>query len=264
MAWVANELMPRGLKKESSISGYRFFKEEAELQSNPQAPPPPPICEKRVWKEIWQMQVPPKIKIFLWRACRNALPTKQALMRRKIIEDPMCEICKQTVEEPIHALWSCPKLDEVWSNQGIWGFRCEVGFTSVKELPLWMVEEGKSLELLAFTAWSVWNQRNKARLNLQAISLHQVTAQSRVKLEQYRADLHVSEVQVGRNSSGGNSWGAPPVGFMKVNFDGAISGVSRLSGVGVVIRDSGGVVLVSYAEKNDQAYKAEDIEAWLH
>ena len=120
------------------------------------------------------MQAPPKIKIFLGRVCRNALPTKQALIRRKIVEYPTCERCKQAVEDTIHALWMCPKLDEVWSNQGIWGFRCEVGFINVKELLLWMVEEGKSLELLTFTAWSVWNQRNKAGLNLQASSLHQV------------------------------------------------------------------------------------------
>ena len=75
----------------SCKSGYKFLKEEAELESNPQAPP---MCEKRLWKEIWQMQAPPKIKNFLWRTCHNALPTKQALMRRKIVKDPMCERCK--------------------------------------------------------------------------------------------------------------------------------------------------------------------------
>ena len=80
----------------SCKSGYRFLKEEAELESNPQAPP---ICEKRLWKKIWQMRAPPKVKNFLWRAYRNALPTKQALMRRKILEDPTCERCKQAVED---------------------------------------------------------------------------------------------------------------------------------------------------------------------
>jgi len=61
----------------SCKSGYMFLKEEEELQLNPQTPP---ICDKRVWKEVWQMQVLPKIKKFLWRACRNVLPTEQALM----------------------------------------------------------------------------------------------------------------------------------------------------------------------------------------
>ena len=105
-----------------------------------------------------------------------------------------------------------------------------------------MVDKGKSLELLAFTAWNIWNQRNKARLNLQASPLHQVAAQSRTRLEQYRANIHVSEVQIRSNSSGGNRWKAPLIGFVKANFDAANSEVSRLSGVGVVIRDSDGVV----------------------
>ena len=46
-----------------------------------------------------------------------------------------------------------------------------------------------------------------------------------------------------------------------MNFDGANSDVSRLSGVGVVIRDSDGAVLAFCTEKTDQAYKAEDTEA---
>ena len=165
------------------------------------------------------------------------------------------------MEDPIHALCLCPELDEVWSDQGIWGFRCEVGFISVKELMLWMVDEGKSLELLAFTAWSVWNRRNKACLNLQTSPLHQVVAQSWTRLEQHHANIHVSEVQVGSNGTGGNRWKAPPIGFVKPNFDGANSDVSRLSGVGVLIRDSDGAVLASCAEKIDQVYKAEDTEA---
>ena len=43
----------------SCKSGYRFLKEEEELQLNPQTPL---IYHKRVWKEVWQMQAPRKIK----------------------------------------------------------------------------------------------------------------------------------------------------------------------------------------------------------
>ena len=57
----------------------------------------------------------------------------------------------------MHALWSCPKLDVVWADQEIRGFRCEIGFTGVKELLSWMIKEEKSLELFAYMAWNVWN-----------------------------------------------------------------------------------------------------------
>ena len=40
-------------------SGYRFLKEEEELQLNSETPL---ISHKRVWNEVWQMLAPPKIK----------------------------------------------------------------------------------------------------------------------------------------------------------------------------------------------------------
>lgn len=98
-------------------------------------------------------------------------------MRRKILDDPIRERCKMAIEDLVHALWTCPALDVVWANQDKWRFRGEIDFTRVKELLSWMIEEGKPLELLAYTAWIVWNQRNKVRLNLQASPLHQVAAQ---------------------------------------------------------------------------------------
>ena len=53
-----------------------------------------------------------------------------------------------------------------------WCFRSEVEFTNVKELLSWLIVEGKPLELFAYTAWMVWNQRNKVRVTQQAVSLH--------------------------------------------------------------------------------------------
>ena len=49
----------------------------------------------------------------------------------------------------------------MWADHGIWNFRSEVEFMDVKELLSWLIVEGKSLELFAYMAWLVWNQRNK-------------------------------------------------------------------------------------------------------
>ena len=126
------------------------------MQANTQDPP---IRDKQVWKEIWQMKAPPKVKNFIWRACCNALPTKQALMRRKIIANPICERCKTVVKDTEHALWSCSELDVVWADQDAWSFKYEIEYIGVKELLSWMIGEGESLELFTYTAWNAWNQR---------------------------------------------------------------------------------------------------------
>ena len=54
----------------------------------------------------------------------------------------------------------------------------------MKELLSWLIAEGKSLELFAYTAWMVWNQRNKVRVNQQAVSFLQVVEQAKQKLAQ--------------------------------------------------------------------------------
>nr|XP_023875073.1 uncharacterized protein LOC111987580 [Quercus suber] len=115
----------------TSKSGYMFLKQESEMEASQQAPL---IHDKQLWKKIWQLQVPPKIKNFLWRACRNVLPTKQALLKRKVIADPICERCCSAVEESVHAVWSCPELVEVWDVGNEWCFKSELEFTDMKEL----------------------------------------------------------------------------------------------------------------------------------
>lgn len=54
-------------------------------------------------------------KIFLWKACDNALPTKVRLFQKKIAEDSVCPICKQEADNTTHILWSCePAAKDVW------------------------------------------------------------------------------------------------------------------------------------------------------
>ena len=89
------------------------------------------------------------------------------------------------MEEVEHALWSCPELEVVWADREVWCFRSEVEFSNVKGLLSWLIAEEKPIELFAYTAWMVWNQRNKAQLNLQAIPLHQVADQLKELLAQY-------------------------------------------------------------------------------
>ena len=46
--------------------------------------------DKVFWKNLWKIQVPEKIKHFLWRACTNSLALKDNLLKRKILLDAAC------------------------------------------------------------------------------------------------------------------------------------------------------------------------------
>ncbi|XP_075645666.1 uncharacterized protein LOC142616767 [Castanea sativa] len=165
------------------------------------------------------------------------------------------------MEETEHALWSCPELEVVWGDCEEWSFRSEVQLVDMKELLSWLMAEGKSIELFAYTAWMVWNQRNKVRVNQLAVPLHQVAEQAKQMLAQFRTNLQNSVVQVTDSSYGVSRWRNPQVGLVKINFDGAVFNDSNQSGIGVVIRDNNGAVLSSCSEKIHQAYKPDEVEA---
>ena len=60
--------------------------------------------EKGFWNKIWKMNVPPKVRNFVWRACNDILPTCANLYRKKVYTDPLCAICKQSNETVRHVL----------------------------------------------------------------------------------------------------------------------------------------------------------------
>lgn len=62
---------------------------------------------QQVWKRLWQLEVPNKIKVFGWRACHNILPTRVNLIRRRIISDNICQCCIRLPQSAIHVIWEC-------------------------------------------------------------------------------------------------------------------------------------------------------------
>lgn len=72
------------------------------------------IEDEKWWKHLWRLQIPSKVKIFLWRACTNYLPTAEGLLTRKIIGHNFCSRCDKEPELVTHALLTCQDAKKVW------------------------------------------------------------------------------------------------------------------------------------------------------
>ena len=46
----------------------------------------------KLWKIVWSLNVPPKVRTFLWRACSNILPTRKNLHLKRMQIDLICTI----------------------------------------------------------------------------------------------------------------------------------------------------------------------------
>ena len=117
-----------------------------------------------LWKAIWNLKCQSKIRHFMWRACRNILPTKFGLKQRKIITDDKCDICSER-ETSGHILWSCAIAKDTWE---------ELKIRHANQIPpleafidvLWWLREHSGTsdwEVFATVAWSLWNNRNVIR-----------------------------------------------------------------------------------------------------
>lgn len=87
-----------------------------------------------LWKKFWGLAVQTKVHNFLWRAIKNSIPSKTNLKRRKIIPKDICDHCKSSNEDVVHALWSCPHLSPIWNSESNWSFRSYTVFQNFKDL----------------------------------------------------------------------------------------------------------------------------------
>lgn len=72
------------------------------------------------WNLIWNLEVPPKVKNFIWRVCRNCLPTRMRLKDKGVNCTSICNFCEGNFENSCHLFFTCYKSIQVWQKEGLW------------------------------------------------------------------------------------------------------------------------------------------------
>ena len=118
---------------------------------------------QQLWIAIWSAKVQPKIRVFMWRACLDILPTRTKLFDRGILSSFSCQWCEENPESPSHVLWQCEFAQRVWSA-------CPVPIPHTCHPSLLFRDfisicvqslSGFNLEILFTTAWEIWNAINR-------------------------------------------------------------------------------------------------------
>ena len=191
---------------------------------------------KSFWKKIWQLKVPNKVRVFLWRACSSGLPTKVGLYKRKVVADKLCDQCLVEVENEVHALWSCDDIHEVWEAPFAAARMKNPRLNSTSDVVSFILEETGELDKFAMVAWAIWQRCNKLRLKEDNTPIHKVYKSTLFLLTEFQQK---KLNHTGQCSSRPIHW-MPPPNSVKVNFDGAVFGDLNEAGVGVVVRNDRG------------------------
>ncbi|KAL2896372.1 hypothetical protein RDABS01_038156 [Bienertia sinuspersici] len=70
--------------------------------------------KNEVWHSLWKLLIPPKVKVFMRRACNNALPTSKGLSKRVPSVERWCAECSFLEEDIMHAIFKFPRAAVFW------------------------------------------------------------------------------------------------------------------------------------------------------
>ena len=122
---------------------------------------------RRFWKYIWCVNVPHKVCNFTWRACKNILPTKENLVRRRVLMERCCEECQAIVESSGHFFWECPRAREIWSTSELFPMKDDLHFNSFMDSLWYAVMEAQwdqdCIKKIMTVLWAMWTNRNEIR-----------------------------------------------------------------------------------------------------
>jgi len=108
----------------------------------------------------------PKIKVFLWQLCHNALPVRGILARRGCNVDPKCPLCAAVIESIHHLFWDFQATKRVWdlAIQDHWISAHLLGHLN-NEWPCTLRNVTKfsrlpEVQKLSFLLWVIWKGHN--------------------------------------------------------------------------------------------------------
>ncbi|XP_012859003.1 PREDICTED: uncharacterized protein LOC105978134 [Erythranthe guttata] len=192
------------------------------------------------WKLLWEFCIPPKVKVFWWRACAEIIPTGAALFKRKIKDTPSCFRCGAARETFVHAIHGCGDNRKVWSGDAVkLGPIDDLSSTWQWFNHLHILLGPDKIELALIITWKLWDIRNKQLHGEPTIQLSEVLNWCDNFLDVYRQQLQPSPptdrvVQT-------DVWCPPPLGTYKINFDAAFPDSQDYYRIAAVARDHQGV-----------------------
>lgn len=201
-----------------------------------------------MWKVCWKLKVPNAVKMFVWRACHNLLPTKAYLFKRRVTTSPLCPICNLVEESIEHFLWSCPSATDVWScgSNKLQKSTCvRRDFTHLFEELIDRLDQSE-LEIFVVIARSIWMRRNDVVHGGSFTHPRQVFTNAVSALTDFqRVTMQSEEMGSTDQQISAVSWQPPNKIMVEVNWDAAIDQKIFCVGLGLLARDANGSFLVA-------------------
>lgn len=200
-----------------------------------------PGTSATLWSKLWNLECPPKMRHFLWRACKGSLATNHERFRRHLTQSPLCNRCQREEETTCHALLDCEANKAVWDNHPGRLLLSTAPRTSFQELFSWLVDNASRdcLILIATAMWASWFARNKMIFEESPNKVVNAVVSFTNMVREYNDYASKVFIPCQLSILVPTHWSPPSPNWIKINVDAHIpNGMDR--GLGVVCRDDQG------------------------
>jgi ribonuclease HI len=232
-------------------SAYRFLaeKEAQERDFKTGRPAHSAGNNNPLWRKLWAMKVPPKVRVFWWKVSHDYMPSRANLHHRHIEQLAGCDSCGADEESTFHALVECTHARLFWAK-----LRELTGIKLPKLCPrTWAAdlldtsagsEEARGIIMCGM--WSLWNSRNDKRHGKAVIEPRQAIEWAVDVCFQLLSDEKQPTEAVIQKAE---AWSLPPEGHIKINTDGAFWAADCSGATGAVLRNTDGHFMKASARR---------------
>ncbi|PWA79598.1 hypothetical protein CTI12_AA205230 [Artemisia annua] len=207
--------------------------------------------ERKYLKAVWLANVPGKVKIFVWRACMNLVPTINNLVTRGLVPNSFnCVHCSTPMEDVKHALFLCDWARDIWVDMELSDLTNQVADISIEEM-LGATKESKNgkFELMLMLMWRIWCARNSKAHGQGDLDKNIVKQSADGMLQEFSRVNQPTEAFTAPHNAPSRAWSAPTYGVIKINCNAGVLGNNGVSGLGFVMRSHNGLVLLAGSKR---------------
>ncbi|CAN1761942.1 Putative ribonuclease H protein At1g65750 [Linum perenne] len=200
---------------------------------------------EKLWRWLWQLSLPPKLRFFMWRVLKNALATKMNLYRRSCSPSASCPLCDTVEETNEHLFFSCPSSARYW-EMAMPNLIVPSEGTTVQQ---WFGEFMTSplvsqVDKVVFMLWSIWKNRNAHVFDDAGLTLTSLTLLMERDLRSWQLSQALNPaVSPSSISTQPVTSQVPTIFDVKIVCDGAYKASIQRGAFGVIKYDAAGRVL---------------------
>ncbi|CAL1361155.1 unnamed protein product [Linum trigynum] len=208
---------------------------------------------QRTWKAVWRLQVPERVRCFIWLVAQEKISSNEFRTRRHLAQDGACYRCENQLENLDHIFRRCPPAAFLWHRtvpsedqteffSWEWEEWLERNLTSKKT-----TSSGLSWDsFFSIALWCLWKNKNEGTFEglsttLSAPSLMQsimIRAELWTQAWNAPSPLMARGVSTPSRTMTEIGWKPPPTGWVKINVYGAASGSQGPAEAGGTVRDA--------------------------